>query len=458
MKYIKFLLVTLALFATIGTGFCQRNLILTHGFGDNNNAWNVYQPFLRANLTTPANIFRVGYNSNFGVQSGVNAVNGQIAFNAQNIAIGQSMGGVVLRELDRQLPSQNYGGLITLGSPNRGGALLNALNAGTVQAELNDGCNHVAGAVGSGLVVASVVPSVVSSLFFGVGSTVAIFRGKICDEIIGSLNNKLPATIAPQTATDLSENSGIITALNSSNTPTFKIGVFGVENSPVHMRVLSSLKNDPSQNALSTSSATDNSDQEFVDLFNTVNDVVATGETIFIVASISLSIGAIWFWPLLYPAAICAWAAYEWGALRRWMDQSESKWHAVIGAGGFFEDLVNVRQFACNDALQEAIDLYEGRQITLAQLRLIQRRLTADPNCFAIVPTPISFPINNQSDGLFNAGTQRIPTDPNSNTHVVNLPVLSVNHREFFNHSNMTTVFTQIFAGTSSADRFFITN
>jgi hypothetical protein len=102
--------------------------------------------------------------------------------------------------------------------------------------------------------------------------------------------------------------------------------------------------------------------------------------------------------------------------------------------------------------------LYDTRRITLAQLRLIEQRLNANPNCFAFVPQTISFPINNESDGLFNSGTQRIPLDPNNSFHVVNLPVLGVNHREFFNHSNMTTVFTQIFSGLTPADIFFITN
>jgi hypothetical protein len=456
MKYIKFLLVTMALFTTIDIGLCQRNLILTHGFGDDNTQWNVYQPFLRSTLRTPNNIFRIGYNSNLGVQSGVTSVNGQIAFGGQNIAIGQSMGGIVLRELDRQLPNQNYGGIITLGSPNRGGLLLNGLTNGRVQAELNNGCNHIVGALGSGFAAASILT--LNPTGFLIGTPVSIFRGKICDEVINSLNSQLPTANAPITVADLSVNSGVLTTLNGSNTPTFKIGVFGIENSPVHMRVLSSLKNDPSQIGQSTSAATDNSDQEFVDLFNTVNDLVASTEAVFSVAAITLSISAIWCWPLLFPAALCAWAAYDWGALRRWLNQSESRWHALIGAGGFFQETVNVRQFTCNSALDDAYDLYDTRRITLAQLRLIEQRLNANPNCFAFVPQTISFPINNESDGLFNSGTQRIPLDPNNSFHVVNLPVLGVNHREFFNHSNMTTVFTQIFSGLTPADIFFITN
>jgi hypothetical protein len=378
------------------------------------------------------------------------------------------MGGIVLRELDRQLPTQNFGSIITLGSPNRGGALLNALTAGTIQAELNDGCNHVAGAIGSGMVVvgtmAALGPQIIpglGELTFMTGSAIAIFRGKICDEIINSVNATLPTTTAPQTVADLSESTqnnpnALLDVLNNSNTPTFKIGVFGVENSPVHMRLLSSLKpqNAPFNKSLNVS----NTDQELVDLFNVVNDVVTTGEVVFIVGAALLSIGAIWNWPLLIPAAICAWAAYEWGGLRRWLDQSESKWHAVIGAGGFFSELVNRRVFICDDALNNVFDLYENRQITLAQLRLFQQRLNADPNCFTIMPQSVSFPINNQSDGLFNAGTQRIPLDPNSGTHVVNRQVNGVNHREFFNHPSMTQEFTTIFAGNSGADPFFITN
>ena len=101
---------------------------------------------------------------------------------------------------------------------------------------------------------------------------------------------------------------------------------------------------------------------------------------------------------------------------------------------------------------------YENRRISQAQARLIEQRLLADPNCFETISTVVSLPINYESDGMFNAGTQRIPLDPDDNTHVVNREVRGVNHREFFNHPSMTQEFRTIFAGNSGANPFFITN
>jgi hypothetical protein len=70
----------------------------------------------------------------------------------------------------------------------------------------------------------------------------------------------------------------------------------------------------------------------------------------------------------------------------------------------------------------------------------------------------ILFPINNQSDGLFNAGAARIPEDPNRVDHVVNLEVKKANHQELLNHRNMTQMLKDIFHGNTPANPFFITN
>ena len=259
MKNIKNLLLLFALAILTEQGLCQRDVMLVHGFGDNNSAWNVYQPFLQGFIGQPtASVFRRGYVTGQGVQRGINDVTSFLSSDNQRIAIGQSMGGIVLRERDRQVPNTSFGGIITLGSPNRGGALLNALQNGTVQAELQDGCSEVTQAVGAGTAALSFSLPIGSHLFFGIGTSIAIFSNRICSEIINQVNSSLPTATAPQTVADLSEGSQIINDLTNSNTPTFKIGVFGVENSPVHMRVLSSLQNDPFGQPLDAN----NTDQE----------------------------------------------------------------------------------------------------------------------------------------------------------------------------------------------------
>jgi hypothetical protein len=169
------------------------------------------------------------------------------------------------------------------------------------------------------------------------------------------------------------------------------------------------------------------------------------------------SVNALWNWSSLRLAVICAWAAYEWDELRRWLCQSESRWHALIGAGGFYTERTNFRFFSCTSALDDAYDLYDRRRITAAQLRLIETRLYADPNCFTTAQTSIQYAINNQSDGLFNAGVTRIPEDPNDRQHVVNLPVERANHQELVNHRNMTIRFKEIFSGQTGAHPFFRT-
>ncbi|MDZ7880438.1 MAG: hypothetical protein U5L45_22365 [Saprospiraceae bacterium] len=415
-------------------------------------------------MNNPRNVFRTEYNTTQGVQFGVNRVDTQV-FSPSNrsIAIGQSMGGIVARELDRQQPNVNYGGIITLGSPNRGGVILNALQNGTIQGELNEGCREMGDAIGSSLIAIAVdMPFTNNPVFFtlqGVfawaGGIIIGFRNRLCDELINVVNANLPTNDSPQTVADLSEGSNIIDLLNNTNTPSFKIGVFGVENSPVHMRVLGSLQNDPFAQQLDVS----NTDEEMVNTFNQVIDVFNTLGSVFGTIAIVQAINAIWNWPLLIPAAINAWAAYECYDAVFWLLRSESRWHQVIGAGGFFTErrLMQIWTSACRQQLDEVLSQWERGLISAAQMRLIRQTIISNPTCFENAVVDVLMPINNESDGLFNAGTQRIPNDPFDERHVVNERVDGVNHREFYNHFNMTAKFREIFNGNTLANPFFIT-
>jgi hypothetical protein len=346
--------------------------------------------------------------------------------------------------------------------------MVNAMRSGFVQAEFQDGCNKTANAISSGLtaisatglvgaavgtVFGNTAGSVANRLVGQTGSVLDIFGSFLCVGFISYVNTLLPPETAPRSAIDMSVGSTIVNNLNSSNTPTPKIGLFGVEESPVHIRLMGSYRKTPSLQPLGG----DNTDADMVDAFNLMRDVVLVGEITFIVATIIYSWNAIWNWSALYPAIACAWAAYDWAMLGRWLAQSESKWHALIGAGGSYTETVNFRLFTCMSTLDDAYDLYDRRRMTAAQLRLIETRLYADPNCFTMMQVPIQFPINYQSDGLFNAGTARIPTDPNDERHVINLPVDGANHQELLNHRNMTIRFREIFSGQTRANSFFIT-
>jgi hypothetical protein len=458
MKHIKAILFLIGCFAAFNTGYAQRNIILSHGFGGDDASWNVYQPQLRAMLTSPQNVSRASYTSALGVGVGSTQVGNQVPNNNQNIAVAHSMGGIVWRNLDRLQPTQKAGGIITLGSPNRGGAILNSIQNGTIEAELRSGCTEAADVVGSTALAFGVsgLFGAVASTALAIGGPVFVaFKDNLCGGFFNRLRTGLPSATS-QPLQDMMVGSTLINTLNNANTATKKVGVFGVEESPVHIRVLGSFFAQPSSKPLNVGVA-DATDIEAVNAFNTVNDVMAAGEAVFIVATVAYMINAIWNWSLLFPAMACAWAAYEWGDFRRWLAQSESRWHATIGAGGFFTETVNSRVFTCQSAMQDIYDLWESRRISAAQMRLMRANLQANPNCWATMPVEINFPINNESDGLFNAGTARIPTDPNDARHVVNERVEGANHQELLNHFRMTRKFSDIFAGRTNADRFFIT-
>jgi hypothetical protein len=164
-----------------------------------------------------------------------------------------------------------------------------------------------------------------------------------------------------------------------------------------------------------------------------------------------------WNFVLLITGVACLWAAYEVSDTSRFLSGSETRWNALIGAGGFFTEIVNRRVFSCGRDLNTLFHVFARGQITSEDMQSMRANLFADPNCYQVIATPVLFPINNQSDGLFHAGAARIPEDPNSIDHVVNLEVEHANHQELVNHSNMTVLFEAIFAGRTKANLFFVT-
>jgi pimeloyl-ACP methyl ester carboxylesterase len=308
MKYIKVILVISFSLALISTNNAQRNIILSHGFNGNDASWNVYQPFLKGLLNTPNEVRRASFNSIEGVQRGVDEVTNQVSDNSQNIAVVHSMGGLVWRTLDIAQPGRKAGGIITLGTPNRGSTALIALKNGTAEALLNDGCNKIGLSISSATLAAWAAGYGGAYTFVG-GTTLTLFQNAICTEIINDQRQTFPTATAPNSIRDMSEGSGVITNLNNFNTPTFKIGLFGVEASPVHMRLFSSNRKNhaPAQQPLNVS----DTDEDLVAKFYMVLDHVLTIEVIFIIATINYSYNAIWNWSLLIPAMLCAWAAYE---------------------------------------------------------------------------------------------------------------------------------------------------
>ena len=485
-----------------------RSIFLLHGLNGSATHWNVYKPYLDSLLKNKKGVYTINYNSNIGVNNATQEALKQMNYykNSQNIAIGQSMGGVVLSEVDRINTNTYFGGFITMGSPNNGGAILNDLKNGSDIPDLikgitfnnfeyksntynliKEGCNLgskatinalAAGAnslTGGNLllkkwfVTALPVSNAISSIF--------------CEFILPKiiLEQKSPFKNATQTANDLSVNSAILSNINNTNTETPKIAIYGHEQSPVHWRVLGNYFYDYPWDLERDKT----SDENLVNLINDINNITAITENVLNAAGVvysGLAISAIWWCLPCIPrfvstAGLNFYAASTCLDFERWISSSEAKWHQIIGAGGYYTQQRNVPQITadCQAQIDAFFDFYDDKykNPNLSKINWGNYyNLIQNPSCYSNITTTVYYPINYESDGLFNAGTQRLPEDPSdfeyvfdksgnyifiqkNNSHVVNLKADKVNHAEFLNHPEIRKKLIQIFQGQNNVNNFF---
>ena len=469
----KIILLMVSLIFLLNTISGQRKVLLLHGLNGFKGQWDVYQPYLTNLLNvppTPIPVCSTGYSSQNGVNASVTELlnpymsSGFILSKGttSSIAIGQSMGGVVLRQIDSINPGVYFGGLITLGSPNRGGQILN--NIPQVKSFLISGCNKAGVAVSTTLAAGLSFSPFTSFTILG---TTLTLSSLFCNLPISIDNKSIGAPLlidqynpfgsSSASANDLKLGSSIINNLNALNTTTPKIGIYGVEQSPVHWRQIGSIfeGDQPWTLPLNVTGG-----ERLKNTMQTVRDVSQVTEvllwtsgvvntTLAVVYGFSLN----WLGAAMhgYIAVMSYIAAGNVLSFKNWLDNSESTYNQIIGAGGFFtekefrleftqgcEDQINNLYSMLDDRTRESMRNYGN---VLSQIRALRQ----SPTCYENVLRDVSYPINNESDGLFNAGTQRIPEDPDDRLKVINLPVSGVNHAEFFNHPNMTKRFRNIF-------------
>ena len=458
MKIKIYIILIVGIIYSNGVKAQNRNIYLVPGSGGDASMFNIYSNYLNTQFSGRATANTLGFNSSQSIQDiGTSLANG-MTNNSQNIAVGQSMGGLLVRGIDNVTPNTKFGGLITMGTPNKGGAVFN----NNMQAAIN--------LVNQPLTPINDIINAANDLTFGFCKPELNKLKETVTKYSNLLNSEINAKVPPTLRSTLNESSDVITTLNGQNTNTYKIGVFGVENSPVHWRLLSSLKNTVWNQ---TKDITFDSE-----LPNTLNNYRSTAISFKnTVESIRDWAYALSLLPFITPLTlhIAYYSDIIAGDLQdiiNWFDNSEAQWHQVIGAGGFYTEkryiasLKPEYQQAINDLYDLLYESCDGVALSIKDIGKIEtnvgggvsdacqqrwfdlfaqiRSIENDPAAYQQVLTDVQLPINYQSDGLFNAGSQRLPYDA-SNPNVVNVKVEGVNHAEFYNHPNVTNFFYNTF-------------
>lgn len=213
----------------------NRNVIWVHGMEGSTTSWQKnYQHYLG---THKINNLVVQYTSNGGVLQASGQVRNQInsqlgtsATNPTNMAIGHSMGGLTIRQMekdDKQNNVNRIGGFVTVGTPNQGAQIANSLQQGLVQPFIQQGTADLLAGPS-----AAIVP-------------IPFIQGFVVTKLSTWISDGLFSTFQsfgqPGATNDLKIGNSTIATLNSYNCTKPRIALAGNENAPAFWRELNSL-------------------------------------------------------------------------------------------------------------------------------------------------------------------------------------------------------------------------
>ena len=215
----------------------DRNVVWVHGLGEDAGLWEHYETIFTQERQMDAHrkSYYTGYGIEYASDRVINSVNYTLdddATNSQNIAIGHSMGGLMIRNIDRkESGNEMFGGIITVNSPNYGAAIANSIANGSVESVTSDACNKLsAGPLNQliplpWIILGSLTNDVLCHFFINL-------------DIIQDLIDYSDAL------EDLSVGSTKINEINNYPTSTPRISIWSVEDSPSHWHLASSFDSD----------------------------------------------------------------------------------------------------------------------------------------------------------------------------------------------------------------------
>ena len=226
----------------------DRNVFWAHGLNSNGDFWNV--EYARAQREFKVRSSGFTYPTEQGVKAYANLLRtgSSPARGSRTIAIGHSMGGVAIRQADRDDPGL-YGGMITFGSALDGARIANEVIARTpVDRFVNGSIENLRRGP-----IASVARSNWRKFIDAVNNTL---KGDVKSELVrtlasgylidvtsnltGDFNEAIRNSFAPDgpSVRDLAENSAYFNEIRAYSNSKPKIFAWGDENSPVHARMM----------------------------------------------------------------------------------------------------------------------------------------------------------------------------------------------------------------------------
>lgn len=302
---------------TLGNVSAQdKNVYWLHGLNDGPNAWEHYSGIFSTERRM--NSLRPGYDSRNGVNLGTNIINSSIPANPNNIGIGHSMGGIVLRNLERtqSIFSRKINGFITVASPNSGAGIANSFNDNSLLAASQKACSDLTAGPLSEIFC---LPWTTATLGIASAFGTSLTTTKLCELFFSNdlLEQFSGTSIARE---DLRQGSPLIQQLNSRSSAIPQLTMVAQENSPVHWRLLASLatRNRPVKN-----------DQFLADAVNTTRGVY-NGFYITRVTGTVISTILGFINPAAFASAVInGIKAAQWKKGRDWIDDSETIWNGL---------------------------------------------------------------------------------------------------------------------------------
>jgi len=288
-KIIVFLVLILFTMPKI-TAFSQnRNVYWVHGFTGSAVEWQHYAT-LFAN-ERKINSIRPTYKSTSGLTKAAQDLENSVSNSSANMGIGHSMGGVTIREVEKRNGSNTkFGGYITISAPNYGAPISDNV--------LNQEANKV---------IATGLKKLASGPIAEFGPKIApvwkIFEDWTTKMVTDALLNVSDFT-SQATNNDLKVGGQRMNELNNFNSTSHRISIITEETSPVHWRIVGSMK-------IGAGSSGNPGDQQMVTAINEIR----------------------WIYNHMYQKA---WAigflgkAKEWKKGRDWLDNSETIWCSLI--------------------------------------------------------------------------------------------------------------------------------
>lgn len=424
-----------------------KNVGFIHGLAGTAESWQLYDNYF--NGLYQMNNFRPTYFSTNGVVQATQEINNQASAqlgsaydDPSNFFISHSFGGYSTRYMDKHQSQTPFKGYITTGAPINGAELARSVSTGLMEDYIDNMVfRMMAGPLEDGkfglaaTVINLINPAWVQNLFpngFGAQEVITLV-----DQTILVLFGQFGG----QTAVDLNPASPASQELSSFQSSMPGLAFYGVEESPVHWRAISSMMRPTGQQELDGEY-----DEDLLQWVHLITDIYKG------VDYANQALGLFHDFHFSTNGSRYHYLATLWRHGHQWINlQSEPQWLRLLGAGGIAEVPVSVKVYVPEIELQ--IKQLQAYLMTLTNPQQIQQTLQQihdlmhDPANYSCWESVAYIPISAQpNDGIVTK----------SDCHRADLPedrnkmIEHANHFELRNHENAREAYTDAFMDENS--------